>query len=263
MSLRDVGAVLRRELVEMRRNRLVLATLAILPIALIGAAIATTHVVAGVPEGEFRGDLPAGLAPQLTSLGSGRDALLALIAEQYLTMLLLISLALPSTIAAHAIVGEKVERTLEPLLATPIATEDLLFGKCLAAILPAAIVTPIAYAIVVAGFAVTCPPEVVALSLRPVWPIAFLIVAPLLALLSSLAAIIASSRVSDPRTAQGLVGFLVIPVIAMGISTVIGQLFLDLALLAWGIAFVILLDWLALRIAVRLFSRESILTRWK
>ena len=54
-----------------------------------------------------------------------------------------------------------------------------------------------------------------------------------------------------------------IPVIAMGISTVIGQLFLDIVLLLWGTAFVILLDWLALRIAVRLFSREAILTRWK
>lgn len=263
MSLAHIGAVLRRELVEMRRNRLVLATMAILPIALVGAAIATTHVIASVPEGEFRGDIPAGLAPQVQALGSGRDALLALIAEQYLTMLLLISLALPSTIAAHAIVGEKVERTLEPLLATPIATEDLLFGKCLAAILPAFLVTPIAYSITVAGFGVTCPPAVVALTVRPVWPLAFLVIAPALALLSSLAAIIASSRVSDARTAQGLVGFLVIPVIAMGISTVIGELFLDPVLLLWGSAFVILLDWLALRIAVRLFSREAILTRWK
>lgn len=263
MSLAHVGAVLRREMVEMRRNRLVLATMAVLPIALVGAAIATTQVIASVPEREFRGDLPAGLAAPVRALGSGQDALLALIAEQYLTMLLLISLALPSTIAAHAIVGEKVERTLEPLLATPIATEDLLFGKCLAAILPAAVATPIAYVAVLLGFSATCPPEVVALAMRPVWPIAFLVIAPALALLSSLAAIIASSRVSDARTAQGLVGFLVIPVIAMGISTVIGQLFLDHVLLLWGIAFVILLDWLALRIAVRLFSRESILTRWK
>ncbi|MDQ3035141.1 MAG: ABC transporter permease [Myxococcota bacterium] len=263
MRIAHVRAVVRREWIELRRNRLVVLTMAILPVALVGAALATTRFLSGMPDSEFRGDVPTGLAPQLQALGRGRDALLALVADQYLYMLLLIALALPSTIAAHAIVGEKVERTLEPLLATPISTSDLLLGKCLAAVIPATLITQLSYGITLAGFALTCPPAVLSLALRPVWPLAFGAVAPGLALLSALAAIVASSRVNDPRTAQGLVGFLVIPVIVMGISSVMGELFLDVRLLAWGAAGVLVVDAIALWIAVRLFSREAILTRWK
>ena len=263
MNVGRVRAVMRREWIELRRNRLVMLTMAILPLALVGAAISTTAFLARVPDSDFRGDVPAGLAPQLQALGRGRDALLALVSDQYLSMLLLIALALPSTIAAHAIVGEKVERTLEPLLATPIATGDLLLGKCLAAVIPATLITQLAYGITLFGFWRTCPPAVFALSIRPVWPVAFLAVTPVLALLSALAAIVASSRVNDPRTAQGLVGFLVIPVIVMGISTVMGELFLDVRLLLWGAGALLVIDALALAIAVRLFSREAILTRWK
>jgi ABC-2 type transport system permease protein len=258
-----VRAVLRREWIELRRNRLVVLTMAILPLALVGAALSTTFFLSQMPNTEFRADIPTSLAPQLRALGHGRDALLALVADQYLYMLLLIALALPSTIAAHAIVGEKVERTLEPLLATPIATSDLLLAKCLAAVVPATLITQTAWLITTAGFAATCPPAVVAIALRPVWPIAFVFVVPVLAMLSALAAIVASSRVSDPRTAQGLVGFLVIPVIGMGISSIMGRLFLDVSLLLAGAAVILALDAFVLWVAVRLFSREAILTRWR
>lgn len=263
MRIDHVRAVLRREWIELRRNRVLLLTMAILPTALVGAAIATTAFLSTIPDSEFRGDVPSGLAPQLRALGRGRDALLALVAEQFLSMLLLIALALPSAIAAHAIVGEKVERTLEPLLATPIATGHLLFGKCLAAVVPATLMTQIAYALTALGLSQTCPSNVAALALRPVWPLAFALLAPALALLSALLAIVASSRVNDPRTAQGVVGFLVIPVVVMGLSIVMGKIFVDATVLLWAVAIVACLDALALHAAVRLFSREAILTRWR
>jgi ABC-2 type transport system permease protein len=263
MNRAHIRAVLRREWIELRRNRLVVLTMTVLPVALVGAAIATTWTLSGIPDREFRGDVPAGLAPEIRALGRGRDALMALVADQYLTMLLLIALALPSTIAAHAIVGEKVERTLEPLLATPIATTDLLLAKCLAAVLPATVITQVAYGITLFGFWLTCPPAVFALSIRPVWPLAFVVLAPVLSMLSALAAIIASSRVNDPRTAQGLVGFLVVPVVVMGVSNVLGALFLDERLLLQAALGLLAIDGVVLRIAVRLFSREAILTRWK
>jgi ABC-2 type transport system permease protein len=263
MNGAHVRAVLRREWIELRRNRLVVLTMAMLPIALVGAAIATTFALSRIPDHEFRGDVPSGLAPEIQALGRGRDALMALVADQYLSMLLLIALALPSTIAAHAIVGEKVERTLEPLLATPISTSDLLLAKCLAAVIPATVITQLAYGITLFGFWLTCSPRVFALSVRPVWPLAFVVLSPVLSMLSSLAAIIASSRVNDPRTAQGLVGFLVIPVIVMGISNVLGELFFDVRLLLWATLVLVATDAFVLWIAVKLFSREAILTRWK
>src|SRR5258707_13233755 len=54
---------------------------------------------------------------------------------------LLLSMIVPSTIAAYSIIGEKNSHTLEPLLATPVRRWQLLAGKMLAALLPAALVT--------------------------------------------------------------------------------------------------------------------------
>ena len=44
-------------------------------------------------------------------------------------------------LAAHAVVGEKQARTLEPLLATPITTFELLVAKVLGALLPTLVIS--------------------------------------------------------------------------------------------------------------------------
>ena len=46
------------------------------------------------------------------------------------------SAVLPTAIAAYSIVGEKVEKSLEPLLATPTTDGEILLGKSIAALLP-------------------------------------------------------------------------------------------------------------------------------
>ena len=43
------------------------------------------------------------------------------------------------SVASDSIIGEKQARTLEPLLATPITTFELLAAKILGALLPAAV----------------------------------------------------------------------------------------------------------------------------
>jgi ABC-2 type transport system permease protein len=51
---------------------------------------------------------------------------------------IMLAAMLPITLASYSIVGEKVENSLEPLLATPITDEEFLFGKILAAFIPRA-----------------------------------------------------------------------------------------------------------------------------
>jgi ABC-2 type transport system permease protein len=160
-------------------------------------------------------------------------------------------------------VGEKVERTLEPLLATPIATRDLLLAKCLIAILPSLVLTWLSYFASLAGIACFAPASVLAVAMRLEWWLAYFLLAPLLAMASSLAAAIASSRVSDPRTAQGLTSFLLIPLVGTGISAMMGFLSIDLRWVAVASAGLFGLDVALLWIATRLFDRETILTRWR
>ena len=57
---------------------------------------------------------------------------------------------LPTVIASYSFVGEKVEISLEPLLATPTTDGELLLGKCLAAFLPSMAATYIGAAAFVA-----------------------------------------------------------------------------------------------------------------
>ena len=58
--------------------------------------------------------------------------------------LILIAAVLPSILGSYSFVGEKVEKSLEPLLATPTTDSELLLGKSLATFLPCLAVTYLA-----------------------------------------------------------------------------------------------------------------------
>ena len=67
---------------------------------------------------------------------SGIPTTLSLGAESIIYIFVVLATVLPSTIAAYSIVGEKVEKTLEPLLATPTTDGEILLGKSIASFIP-------------------------------------------------------------------------------------------------------------------------------
>lgn len=265
MNGRRLMAVMRRELLELSRSRIIFLTMAIVPSVLVTVSLLTEEAILATPDAAFRFDttMPALLERYASDGLDPKTAVLVLLNEQFLTMLLIVATALPSTIASHAVIGEKVERTLEPLLTTPVSTAELLLGKAIVSIVPGVIFTWISYAVTIYGFHRMSPPIVYASATRIVWPVAFTFLAPLVAATSSLTSIAVSSRVNDPRTAQGLAGFLVIPLLGMGISALLGAVTIDVRWVVWGIALLAAIDAALLAIAVRLFSRETILTRWR
>ncbi|MCC7539457.1 MAG: ABC transporter permease, partial [Deltaproteobacteria bacterium] len=206
------------------------------------------------------------LAPELQPLGPavGMNVLLN---DQLMFMLLLLPATIPMAIAAHSIVGEKQSRSLEAVLATPITTTELLVGKTLAAALPAIVLGWLAYVVACVAVAVVGRPGVLAFLVRPTWTIGMALYAPLLALLSTTAAVMGSARFNDPKAAQGVAAFFVVPLIGSGTAVLMGGLFgqamLQLEWLLLGAGVLLVVDVVLLRIAVRVFGRESILTRWK
>jgi len=265
VNRRRLLAVIRHEMLELSRSRIIFLTMAIVPSVLVLVALLTEHAILVTPDNAFRfeGAMPELLERYAQDGLDPKTAVLILLNEQFLTMLLIVATALPSTVASHAVIGEKVERTLEPLLATPVATVELLLGKTIVSIVPGVIFTWISYGATLAGFMYMSPDVVVASATRPVWPLAFAALAPLVATTSALTSIAVSSRVNDPRTAQGLAGFLVIPLLGMGISALLGAITIDVSWIVWGVALMTAIDAALLAIAVRLFSRETILTRWR
>jgi len=94
-------------------------------------------------------------------------------------------------------------------------------------------------------------------------PCLVVLVGPASALLSLQAAILISSRVNDARTAQQFGVFVVIPVSALLVAQFTGAFWVSAAGLA-VISAAILLIWAILAgVSVRVFDRETILTRWK
>ena len=95
------------------------------------------------------------------------------------------------------------------------------------------------------------------------WLLAILIVAPLLTLLAACVAVIVSSRVSDPRVAEQLSSVVILPLILLVIGQAVGLILIDRQMMLWLALVVLLADVVLIYLAVRLFQRETILTRWK
>jgi ABC-2 type transport system permease protein len=177
---------------------------------------------------------------------------------------MLIPLFVPVNIAAYTIVGEKTTRSLEPLLATPITTGELLAGKNLASVIPAVIATWAGFAIFAVGsLIITGGGALAAAMLDPMWLIAVLVAGPLMAVLSVNFSIMVSSRVNDPRVAEQLSAVVILPILAIFFGQIAGLFVLNSTLILVMCVVLLLVDILMIYLAVRLFQRETILTRWK
>ncbi len=172
--------------------------------------------------------------------------------------------ALPTAIAACALVGEKVERSLEPLLATPASDGEILLGKMLAAVVPPIVVTWVSGCLFMAlcdaltehTVGRTFFPNTVAVTI-------LFAVCPLAALMAVMFDVIASSRVTDVRAAQQLGSLTALPFFAIYLTSEIRLLTLDVHTMLIMCAALVVVDAALYRLSRATFRREEILTRWK
>ncbi|MBE3560795.1 MAG: ABC transporter permease subunit [Ktedonobacteraceae bacterium] len=177
---------------------------------------------------------------------------------------LLLPGVITSIIASYSIVGEKSSRTLEPLLATPIRTWELLLGKCLTSLVPGIAVTWfVALTFVIGTFIFSTSARMIAALISPGWLLMVLAWSPLLAVIAIAVMIAVSARVNEPRTAQQASAWLIVPFYSVLGAQLAGLQILG-PLLALVIAAVLLvLAILAMWFVTLIFRRETILVRWK
>ena len=72
-----------------------------------------------------------------------------------------------------------------------------------------------------------------------------------------------SSRVNDPRVAEQLSAVIIVPLLAVFFGQIAGLILVDRGLVLILAAALLVLDVVAIYLAVHLFERETILTRWK
>lgn len=266
MNRNRVRALLRKEWLDLLRN-----PGALLPVVLVGgiALILPFVIAVGIPAwtGGRLGD-DADLARVSDVVGApaqlGNDGRVQFfLLQQFLLLFLLTPITGAMALAAHSVVGEKQARTLEPLLATPLTTAELLVAKVLGALWPSLAVTLVCLALYFGGMAWLALPGVAAAMFNVRTLLLIFLISPAAALVGLQAALIVSSRVNDARTAQQVGVLLIVPITVLLVAQFMGAFWLSAwALLLVGVA--LLAVWLGLvLVSVLLFRRETILTRWR
>jgi ABC-2 type transport system permease protein len=218
----------------------------------------------GSAQNSANADLPAQFQQICKTNLTAGQCMQYYIVSEFLIMFMLIPLFIPVNIASYSIVGEKTTHSLEPLLATPISTGELLAGKNLASVIPAVIATWIGFAIFAIGsLIITGGGALAAALLDPMWLIAIFLAGPLMAVLSVNFSIMVSSRVNDPRVAEQVSAVIILPILAVFFGQIAGLFILNSTLILMMCLVLLIVDIFMVYLAVHLFQRETILTRWK
>jgi ABC-2 type transport system permease protein len=203
----------------------------------------------------------AGKIPELAGL-TGEAMIQTFLFHQFSLLLLLVPIVSATALATHAVIGEKQARALEPLLATPISTLELLAAKTLTPFVFALGLTWAAVALYLLGAFAFGEPGVWNAVAGPRLLIMFGLLGPLVELASLLVSVIVSSRAADPRSAQQLTALLILPITAVFVAQLMGVLVLGSSAMVLASLGCAGLDVLLLWIGIRVFRRETILIRW-
>lgn len=238
LSTARIRAIVRKELRDYRRNRFIAITMTIMPLIFVVLPVVDLFTLSA--------STPAGKLDRFVGLTA--------------LYLLLIPALVPSAVAAYAIVGEREQGTLEPVLTTPVRREEFLLGKALAALIPTITIAYVMYGVflaVVAGFA---HQNVITDIFQARRILTQLLFTPLLAGWSIWAGIAISARSSDVRVAQQIGTLASLPPLAvtslMGFGVIQPTLTLALSL---GAA-LLLIDLLAWRAVAVMFNGERLIT---
>ncbi len=249
MRLEQVWIITRKDFDEFRHNRYIFLTLLGMPIlfSLMGPLMLISF-----PFND----------PSME--GARGEQVLEMMLGMILFYLALIPGIMPSIVASYSFVGEKTNRSMEPLLATPTTDGELLLGKSLAVFIPTMVGTYVAFIVNIFAVNIILFPVIGELSaLNLSWIIVVFILAPAICIAAIEANVLISSRMRDVRAAQQVGGLIVIPLMLLLFGSVTGVLPLTpVNLLIMSIIF--LAAALALFVVARgLFQREKILTQWK
>ena len=172
--------------------------------------------------------------------------------------------SLPTGIASYSIVGEKIQKSLEPLLATPMTDSEILLGKSLASFVPpiAAIwASSVVYMVLMDLITHTG----LGYLYYPNWSfgVILLALAPLASVLSIELTVILSARANDIRSVQQFTGVMFFPFIIIYVMTEIGVIPLNTTNLLIMSGIFLVADLVLFYLSTKTFKREEILTRWK
>jgi ABC-2 type transport system permease protein len=267
-AARRVRAVVRKDLVELLRNRQALVPIIVVPLLFavvipvvviaLGANPAVMASVNGLQA--FLDNLPDGVAPP--GLSEEQTIVYAIVVYFMAPFFLTIPVMVATITASASIVGEKERRTIEGLLYTPVTDGELVLAKVLVSLVPAVAVTWISfvlYAVVVDTLGAAQLGGVVFPT--PTWVVAVVVLVPLLAFLATSVIVAVSGRSTTVQGAQSSAVLVVLPVIALVIGQAAGVVLFTLPFALAVSAAVLVVDIVVFRAVAAGLRRERIVTR--
>lgn len=238
MSWRRVRAIFDKELREYRRNGNIVYAMGVLPLVFLIQPLI-----------------------QIFTLPSSASATLH--HQHCLVYMLAIPALVPAALASYSVVGERLQGTLEPVLATPVRREELLLGKALAAFVPSVVIAYAVYVFFIAAVELFAHPGVASALIQAPALIVQLVFTPLLAGWSIWVGIAVSARCRDPRTAGQLSMLVSLPSVMVTSLIAFNVIPATRAVaLAFGVGLLVLIR-LGWRVASAIFDREKLITNTK
>ena len=243
MNWSIVEQIFVKDLQELSKNRYVFYSMLLLPVLLVSVTIIDTY---------------AAMSSSPVSIVE-----ISLVISTLSEIIILIPAIVSILIGSTSVVIEKNNKSLEPLLATPITDTELLMGKALAPFIPAMVLGYIAYgAVIPAVDFLTYPVFGTYLLPTNMMLYQMFVMAPLVGLFGTFVALFVSTKMKDVRAAQQVSTLSIMP--------------LFLVLIIGSLAFASTFDLLVVltvilvgavigfaRLTIRQFNRESILISWK
>jgi ABC-type transport system involved in multi-copper enzyme maturation permease subunit len=235
LSRRRIGAIVRKELRVYRRNGSIVVAMAIIPLVFLVQPLVSVFAVSSTA------------AHQLKQ-------------HHELLYMLGIPALVPVMLAAYAIVGERQEGTLEPLLTTPLPREELLLGKALAVLVPSVAIAYAVFGLALVLVALFAHPGIAPSFIRGSDVLAQVIFTPLLAAWSIWVGMAISTRATDVRVAQQLSVLASLPTIAVTTLIALNVIHASLNVAVILGAVLLAANRIGWRVVSALFDRERLVT---
>lgn len=256
-------AVFWKDFLDLRKNVGLLVSMAVLPAVMVLVPIVVVWTYVNTPNRADLRSVAQFYDPTLPLGASAARFLIDKTLTDWFGLFLVMPVFVPILIASQSVAGEKERRTLEPLLASPVTAAELVAGKSLAALVPAVVITWVAFIVFCVGVDIVAWPMVQGpLMPNALWTFGVLVIAPLFAFFGNGVAVLISARVSEARMAQQISALVVLPLVGMVGGQVAGVLKAGLGFYALQGAVVLVLDVVLLFASIRLLDRERLVSRW-
>ena len=271
MNWRSIWAIARKDLKEVRQNKVAVGPAIALPLIFaIVLPLILSLAPRCIPVEDIQQELDdidvllKNLPPVARAIFTGLrlEQMFVIYMTSFMLapLFLIMPLMFSSVVGADSFVGERERKTLEGLLYTPTSDVELFLGKVLAAVIPAIALSWLTYLvyIIVVNAATFGMFGRVWFPLPMWWPMMFWLT-PAFALLGVAATVLISSRVKTFMEAYQLTGSLVVLVLALVIGQVTGVLFLGAGTVMLIGTLIWIVDALLIHISIRNFKRSMLI----